>query len=254
MIKNIKTAVILCGGKGTRLGIITKKIPKSLVKINSKPIIWYILKILKKNGFNRFILPIGYKGNLITKYLKKKDFNDYDLRIISTGNNTTIAKRIYKIKKFISTNDFLLLNGDAIFDIDLRKIYNNHIKNKKVFITFLGSETNLPYGTIVLSKSIVKNFKRDVMFDAVKISNKKNTIAHVYSGMAILKKKILSKNFKNYKNFEEKLYPQIIKKYTCKFHKFSGFWHSIDNIKDIRILKNDKEKKRKISDLYNKLK
>ncbi len=253
MIKNIKTAVILCGGKGTRLGIITKQIPKSLVKINSKPIIWYILKILKKNGFNQFILPIGYKGNLITKYLKKKDFNDYDLRIISTGNNTTIAKRIYKIKKFISTNDFLLLNGDAIFDIDLRKIYNNHIKNKKVFITFLGSETNLPYGTIVLSKNIVKNFKRDVMFDAVKISNKKNTIAHVYSGMAILKKKILSKDFKNYKNFEEKLYPQIIKKYTCKFHKFSGFWHSIDNIKDIRILRNDK-KKRKISDLYNKLK
>ena len=166
--------------KGTRLGIITKQIPKSLVKINSKPIIWYILKILKKNGFNQFILPIGYKGNLITKYLKKKDFNDYDLRIISTGNNTTIAKRIYKIKKFISTNDFLLLNGDAIFDIDLRKIYNNHIKNKKVFITFLGSETNLPYGTIVLSKNIVKNFKRDVMFDEVKISNKKYTIANVY--------------------------------------------------------------------------
>ena len=72
MIKNIKTAVILCGGKGTRLGIITKQIPKSLVKINSKPIIWYILKILKKNGFNQFILPIGYKGNLITKYLKKR--------------------------------------------------------------------------------------------------------------------------------------------------------------------------------------
>ena len=82
------------------------------------------------------------------------------------------------------------------------------------------------------------------MFDAVKISNKKNTIAHVYSGMAILKK-ILSKDFKNYKNFEEKLYPQIIKKYTCKFHKFSGFWHSIDNIKDIRILRNDKKKKKK---------
>ena len=59
------------------------------------------------------------------------------------------------------------------------------------------------------------------------------------------KKKILSKDFKNYKNFEEKLYPQIIKKYTCKFHKFSGFWHSIDNIKDIRILRNDKKKKKK---------
>ena len=64
-IQKTRTAVILCGGKGTRLGSITKKIPKSLVKIKNKPIMWFILKILKKNGFNQFILPLGYKGNLI---------------------------------------------------------------------------------------------------------------------------------------------------------------------------------------------
>ena len=252
--KKTRTAVILCGGKGTRLGSITKKIPKSLVKIKDKAIIWYILKILKKNGFNHFILPIGYKGNLIAKYLKKKDFKNYNLKIIPTGNNSPIAKRILKIKKYITTENFLLLNGDAIFDINLNKIYKNHIKNKKIFITFLGSETNLPYGTIVLSKGLVKNFERDVMFNAVKISNKNNNIAHVYSGMAIMKKKILNKNVKNYKNFEVDLYPRIIKKYKCKFQKFTGFWHSIDNIKDIKVLKNDKEKRKKINNLHNKLK
>ena len=57
----------------------------------------------------------------------------------------------------------------------------------KTSITFLGSETDLPYGTIVLSKGLVKNFERDVTFNAVKIANKQNNTAHIYSGMAILK-------------------------------------------------------------------
>ena len=66
---NLKTAVILCGGKGTRLGLLGKKIPKSMVKIHNYPIIWYIINILRQNSFNHIILPIGYKGHLIEKYL-----------------------------------------------------------------------------------------------------------------------------------------------------------------------------------------
>ena len=251
--KKKRTAVILCGGRGTRLGSITKKIPKSLVKIKNKPIIWYILNILKKNHFNHFVLPIGYKGNLLKGYLKKNIFKNFDLDIVQTGVDTPIAQRISKIKNFIKSDNFLLLNGDAIFDFDLNKIYRNHEKNKNTYMTFLGSETNLPYGTIILSEGIVKNFQRNVMFNAVKIANEKNTIAHVYSGMSILKSKILNQQLKNFKNFEQDLYPLIIKKYKCKFQKFSGFWHSIDNMKDIIVLKNDNDKKKKLTKLVNKL-
>ena len=66
-----KTAVILCGGKGSRLGAISKKIPKTLMKIQGKEILWYIIKILQLNNFNHFILPLGYKGNLIKKFVIK---------------------------------------------------------------------------------------------------------------------------------------------------------------------------------------
>lgn len=252
--KKIRSVVILCGGKGTRLGHITKRIPKSLVQIKDKPIIWYILKILKKNNFNHFIFPIGYKGNLLKKYLNKKIFKEYNFDIIETGLDTPIAKRIFKIKKFIKSENFLLLNGDAIFNFNLDKIYQNHVKRSDTFITFLGSETNLPYGTIVLSKGVVKNFQRDVMFNAVKIADKQNNTAYVYSGMAVLKKRILSKNIEKFKNFESDLYPNIIKKHKCKFQKFNGFWHSVDNIKDIKILNNDKDKKSKLDKLFKRLK
>ena len=84
-------AAILAGGKGTRLGALGKRIPKAMIKIQGKEIIWYIIKILKKNGFNQIILPLGYKGNLIKRYFSKntKIFKGVSIDLINTGNNTT---------------------------------------------------------------------------------------------------------------------------------------------------------------------
>ena len=71
--------------------------------------------------------------------------------------------------------------------------------------------------------------------------------------MSILKSKIFKQQLKKFKNFEQDLFPLIIKKYTCRFQKFSGFWHSIDNIKDIIVLKNDNGKKKNLTKLIKKL-
>ena len=95
----LRTAVILCGGKGSRLGSLAKKIPKTLVKIQNYPILWFIINSLKKNNFNHFILPIGYKGEQIKKYMLTSDFSpDHKhLRIpglksvkVFPGANTTV--------------------------------------------------------------------------------------------------------------------------------------------------------------------
>ena len=74
-MKIMRTAIILCGGKGTRLGHIGKKMTKTLVKIHNKPIIWYAIKNLEKNKFNHLILPVGYKGEMIRNYIKKNKKN-----------------------------------------------------------------------------------------------------------------------------------------------------------------------------------
>ena len=131
----IKTEVILCGGKGTRLGTLGKKIPKTLSKVNGKKIIWNIIKSLSKNSFNHFILPVGYKGKMIKKYLlKEKDFHGKNIKIIFTGINTPISQRIFKIKKFIKSKNFVLLNGDGIFKFNLNQIFQEH-ESKKNSIT-----------------------------------------------------------------------------------------------------------------------
>ena len=178
-ISKTKTAVILCGGKGTRLGQLGKKIPKCLVKIHKKPIIWYIIKTLKKNSFNHLILPIGYRGKMVKKYLNQKDFQDLKIQIIPTGENTNIAKRIFLIKERIISKDFLLLNGDAIFDLNVKKIYETHTKNK-IDMTLIGCESQLAFGTIGVQRKKVISFDREITYNAVKVKNRKNFVGYVY--------------------------------------------------------------------------
>ena len=249
-----KTAVILCGGKGTRLGQLGKKMPKCLVKIHKKPIIWFIIQTLKKNKFNHLILPIGHKGKMIKKYLNQKKFHDLKIDIIPTGENSTISKRIFLIKKKIISENFLLLNGDAIFDLNVKKIYETHVKNK-TDMTLIGCESQLAFGTIgVLNKKVI-SFDREITYNAIKVKNRKKFIGYVYSGMSVLNKKLLNLDFKNFINFEKRLYPKIIKKYNCKISTPNGYWHSIDNEKDINVLnkKNDSKKFSGIKKIIKKL-
>jgi glucose-1-phosphate cytidylyltransferase len=236
--QSIRTAVILCGGKGSRLGELGKKIPKTLVKVQNKPILWYILNILKKNSFNHFILTLGYKGSMIKKYLKhNKNYNNFNIEPISTGSNTSIAQRIFKIKNRIRSNNFLLLNGDAIFDDNINKFYNDHEKNK-YGITFLGCSTKLNLGIVGKIKNKIVSFERDIDFVSVKKKYSNSFAGYVYSGISIINTKILRLNFKNFTNFEKKFYPKIIKKYKSNFKSIDGFWYSIDNLKDINVAHN----------------
>ena len=167
----IRTAVILCGGKGTRLGQLGRKIPKCLVKIHKRPIIWYIIQTLKKNKFNHLILPIGHKGKMIKNYLNQKKFNNLKIEIIATGENTSIAKRIFLIKEKIISNSFLLLNGDAIFNFNVNKIYENHTKDKSD-MTLIGCESQLAFGTIGVQGKKVISFDREITYNAIKVRNK----------------------------------------------------------------------------------
>jgi len=251
--QNNRTAVILCGGKGTRLGDIGKKIPKTLVKIQGKEILWFIISSLLKNNFQNIILPLGYKSEKIKKFIKKqfkKKINN--IKLVNTGTNTNIGKRISLILPHIKSDNFVLMNGDAIFNLNLKSILSKHIKDRS-FVTFLiGTITN-PYGTIGVKKNKVIDFKRNLVYESINVRNYSNYKAYSYSGISILntnflkqKKKIISKS----KNFEQDLYPLIIKKNKVNLFKIRSIWHSVDNIKDIISVNSNKQDKQK----YLKLK
>ena len=115
-------AIILAGGRGKRLRPITDKIPKPLIPINNKPLIERTIKYLKKYGITEIIISSGYKSNLIEKFLKKK--KNFGCEIIFSIEKTPLGTggAIKKALRFVDEESFVVLNGDIVTNIDLKKI------------------------------------------------------------------------------------------------------------------------------------
>ena len=163
--KNIKV-VILCGGKGSRLAEETKVKPKPMVKIGNSPILIHIMKKYYKHGFRNFILALGYKKEIITKYFKETNFKEkWNVELVNTGKETLTAKRLLKLKNKLIKNDFFLLTyGDGLSDLDLNKLVNFHIKHKKI-ATVTAVRPPARFGAIKLKGNLVKYFKEKSKID-----------------------------------------------------------------------------------------
>lgn len=97
--------VILAGGFGTRLSEYTKSIPKPMVQIRGKPLIFYVMKNYAKYGFKEFIVALGYKGKIVKDYFKNNTFG-WNINLIDTGLNTMTGGRLKRLKKLISGETF----------------------------------------------------------------------------------------------------------------------------------------------------
>ena len=142
MLLNSKV-IILCGGQGKRLGNITKKIPKPLVKVGKIPIIEHKLNYYKKQGLENFIFCIGYKGNILKKFLKKKCGNPI---FCDGGINTGILKRIYLARENIKSST-IVSYGDTLAKINFRDLLKKHKKSKAVLSIVVAPIQN-PFGLI----------------------------------------------------------------------------------------------------------
>jgi len=144
--------VILAGGRGTRLSEETTNIPKPMVEIGGKPIIWHIMKIYSHFGFNEFIICLGYKGYLIKEYfshyfmhmsdvtidLKKNDIKvrstssePWKITLVDTGLDTMTGGRLKCVQKYIGKSSFMMTYGDGVGDIDIGDLLKFHKKSGK---------------------------------------------------------------------------------------------------------------------------
>ena len=127
--QNMKV-VILAGGFGTRLSEYTNIIPKPMIKINGKPLIYYIMKIYAKHGFKDFYIALGYKGKIIKRFFKNNKFN-WKINLIETGLKTMTGGRLKRLSKYLKDETFLMTYGDGVSDINIKKLIKFHKKNKK---------------------------------------------------------------------------------------------------------------------------
>ena len=230
MKKNNKdiAVAILAGGYGTRLSEKTKDIPKPLVKIGNKPIIWHIIKHYEYYGFKKFIICCGYKGNLIKKFIsnEKKKLKDLDIITINTGIKSLTAKRVIKIKKYL-TNTFCLTYGDAVADVNLSNLIKYH-KRKKSDFTVTGVIPISRYGSLKINK------KNKIIKFMEKKDFKDN---YINGGYFVINKNIL-KFISPRKNqmLEEEPMRKIVKEKNMFVYKHRSFWQCMDTLRDNILL------------------
>jgi glucose-1-phosphate cytidylyltransferase len=115
------TAVaILCGGRGTRLQERTHAIPKALVEIGDKPILWHVIRIYAAQGFRRFMLLTGYLGEMIEEYVAGERWEEsVAIECLDTGVDTPTGGRVARVADRLRDGTFCLTYADGVADIDL---------------------------------------------------------------------------------------------------------------------------------------
>jgi len=182
MIDKRSPVIILCGGKGTRIADLAEHIPKPMVLIGGKPILWHIMKIYATYGFKNFILTLGHKGWAIKDYFLNYQFKNADLRIdfdnrektisviseeepidwqvtlAETGEDTLTGKRVALCEKYVDTDHFMVTYGDGVGNIRIDELVQFHLEKDKIG-TVTSVRPTSRFGNIVLDgKGCVTEF------------------------------------------------------------------------------------------------
>ena len=242
-------AVILAGGKGTRISEETILKPKPMIEIGGKPILWHIMKIYSSFGINDFIICCGYKGYLIKEYfanyfihmsditfnmksnsvvIHKKHSEPWTVTLVDTGENSSTGGRLKRVREFLDEDNFCFTYGDGLADVDISNLINFHEKHKKM-ATITAVKPPGRYGALVLDeKNKVNTFQEKPDGDG----------SWINGGFFVLNPKVIELIEDDYTNWEETPLSILANDNELYAYKHKGFWHPMDTLRDKIYLEN----------------
>jgi glucose-1-phosphate cytidylyltransferase len=240
--------VILAGGFGTRLSEYTDVVPKPMVEIGGKPILWHIMKIYSHYGFNDFVICLGYKGYIIKDYFLNKfkydsdvtiDFSNNEIQIhnetkenwkvslIDTGLDSMTGGRIKRIQSYIN-EPFLLTYGDGVSDVNIPELIKHHNKHNKL-VTVTAVQPAGRFGGLEIEDDvIVKSF----------VEKKRSNSPWINGGFFVCDPKIFSYLHNDKIIFESDVLEKLTLENQLTSYKHYGFWECMDTLKDKNNLNN----------------
>jgi glucose-1-phosphate cytidylyltransferase len=217
--------VIFAGGFGTRISEESDYIPKPMVKIGKKPILWHIIKYYSVFGFSEFIICGGYKIEIIKKYFKNhKKKIKWNVHVINTGKNSNTGERLRRIKKYINST-FCLTYGDGLSNVDINKLIQFH-KNNKSIVTLTAVKPTPHFGRIIFKGNKVTKFLE-------KDQRKENWIN---GGFFVCDKTVYKYLNKKNSIFEIDVLPLLAETKKLLAYKHRDFWYCMDTLRDKRNL------------------
>ena len=219
--------LILAGGFGTRLSEETDLIPKPLVKIGEKPILWHIMKHYSAFGYNEFVILLGYKGDMIEDYFSNQsDSSNWNITFLDTGLNTDTGGRIKRAEKIINNKPFLLSYGDGLANIDLNKLISFH-ESHDGLVTMTSVQLASRFGILEIGdKERVTQFKE----------KPKENEAWINGGFFICEPDILNYIKNDSTTFEKDPLATLTEDGKLFTYRHKGFWKCMDTLRDKREL------------------
>jgi glucose-1-phosphate cytidylyltransferase len=241
--------VILAGGRGTRISEETNTIPKPMVEIGGKPILWHIMKIYSYYGFNEFVICLGYRGYMIKEYFSHYflhmsditiDMANNDVKIhstasepwkvtlVDTGLDTMTGGRIKRIEKYVGNERFMLTYGDGVSNIDIYSLVKFH-ENSKGLATVTAVQPPGRFGSLDISgDNKVMSFLEKPKGDNIWLS----------AGYFVLEPDVFKYLHGDNTIWERKPLETIAEKKGLAAYKHSGFWKPMDTLRDKIELEN----------------
>lgn len=235
--------VILAGGMGTRLSEETNVIPKPMIEVGGKPILWHIMKMYSHFGFNDFIICLGHKGYVIKEYFSHYFLHTSDITIdmkenniqvhssvsepwrvtlIDTGLQTTTGGRIKRIKKYIGEGPFLMTYGDGVGKIDIPELIRFHRMHKKL-ATVTAVQPLGRFGSLDIGKA-----NKVSLF----LEKPKGDSQWISAGFFVLETGIFNYIKGDKAIWEKEPLENLAKKEQLVAYKHTGFWKSMDTLRD----------------------
>jgi len=247
-LTHCEPVVILAGGKGMRLREYTDMLPKALVPIGPYPVILHVMKIYAAYGFGRFILCLGYRGDLIKEYFmnhewmahdftlkmgpyKDKDVRhhedthlDYEITFAETGLDTPTGGRVKKIEKYVEDENFHVTYCDGLADIDIKELTNYHKQMGKIG-TVTAVHAMSPFGIIEVNDGgIATSFKEKPVLPG-----------YINGGFLVFRKEFFD-YVTELSVLEEEPLRNLAAKDQLAAYRSQKFWASMDTFKDVERL------------------
>ena len=235
--------VILAGGRGTRITEETTSIPKPMIEIGGKPILWHIMKIYSHYGFNDFIVCLGYKGYVIKEYFANYFLHSADIAVdlemnkievlgskaepwkvtlIDTGLNSQTGGRIKRVQNYIGDHPFMLTYGDGIGNVNIKEAIAFHKKSGQL-ATITAVQQMGRFGALDLSSSHqVKSF----------VEKPKGDNSWINGGFFILEPGIFKYLKDDATSWESEPLAKLAKSGQLNAYQHKGFWKCMDNLRD----------------------
>ncbi len=217
-------AVILAGGYGTRISEESHLLPKPMIEIGGKPILWHIMKIYLAHKIDDFVICLGYKGEKIKEYFEQFDSKLWNVQLIDTGLNTMTGGRLKRIQDKID-DTFCVTYGDGVSDVNLNNLLTFH-KEKKSLATLTAIHPPERFGVLNLSGDYVTEFHEKHTGES----------SWINGGFFVFEPEIFDYLQNDSTVLERAPLETLAKEQKLSAFKHNGFWHPMDTLRDKKHL------------------